>query len=47
MTGRAMPEQTKGIFAMVSACLIWGLAALYYKHIAHVPPLEVLSHRTI
>ena len=42
-----MSEQTKGIFAMVSACLIWGLAALYYKQIAHVPPLEVLSHRTL
>ena len=42
-----MPEQTKGIFAMVIACLIWGLAAIYYKQIVHVPPLEVLSHRTL
>jgi chloramphenicol-sensitive protein RarD len=42
-----MSEQTKGIVAMVTACLIWGFAALYYKLIAHVPPLEVLSHRTV
>ena len=42
-----MSEQTKGIVAMVTACVIWGFAALYYKLIAHVPPLEVLSHRTV
>ncbi|KAB7616248.1 EamA family transporter RarD [Amylibacter sp. SFDW26] len=42
-----MSEQFKGIAAMVLACTIWGLSALYYREIAHVPPLEVLSHRTI
>lgn len=42
-----MSEQIKGILALILACSIWGLAALYYKLIAHVPPLEVLSHRTI
>lgn len=42
-----MSEQFKGVFAMVLACIIWGLSALYYKQIAHVPPLEVLSHRTL
>jgi chloramphenicol-sensitive protein RarD len=42
-----MSEQTKGILAMVTACVIWGFSALYYKLIAHVPPLEVLSHRTL
>jgi chloramphenicol-sensitive protein RarD len=33
--------------AMVVACLVWGLSPLYYKLLAHVPPLEVLSHRTL
>ncbi len=42
-----MSEQTKGIIAMITACVIWGFSALYYNLIAHVPPLEVLSHRTI
>lgn len=42
-----MSEQLKGVIAMSVACAIWGLSALYYKLIAHVPPLEVLSHRTL
>lgn len=42
-----MSETTKGVGAMALACVIWGLSALYYKQIAHVPPLEVLCHRTL
>ncbi len=42
-----MSEAGKGILAMSAACCIWGLSALYYKLIAHVPPLEVLCHRTL
>lgn len=42
-----MGEAGKGILAMVAACCIWGLSALYYKMLSHVPPLEVLSHRTL
>ncbi|MGB5557341.1 MAG: EamA family transporter RarD [Paracoccaceae bacterium] len=40
-------QAARGIGAMVAACTIWGLSPLYYKLIAHVPPLEVLSHRTL
>jgi len=42
-----MSEQIKGILALVIACVIWGFAPIYYKYIAHIPPLEVLSHRTL
>lgn len=42
-----MSEPIKGFFALILACSIWGLSALYYYQIAHVPPLEVLSHRTL
>ena len=42
-----MTEGGKGIAAIVAACTIWGLSALYYKLLDHVPPLEVLAHRTI
>ena len=42
-----MSEAGKGILAIVGACTIWGLATLYYKAMAHVPPLEVLAHRTV
>lgn len=42
-----MSEPIKGILALITACIIWGFAAVYYKQIAHIPPLEVLSHRTV
>jgi chloramphenicol-sensitive protein RarD len=42
-----MSETTKGVLAVVVACAVWGLSPLYYKLVAHVPPLEVLSNRTI
>ena len=42
-----MTEVQKGVFAMVGACMIWGLSPLYYKLLSHVPALEVLSHRTL
>ena len=32
---------------MAAAATIWGLSSIYYKALAHVPPLEVLSHRTL
>ncbi|MCT8160229.1 EamA family transporter RarD [Pseudoruegeria sp. SHC-113] len=42
-----MTEARKGILAMVAACAIWGLSALYYRLLTHIPPLEVLAHRTL
>ncbi|MBU2982706.1 EamA family transporter RarD [Lentibacter algarum] len=32
---------------MAVACLVWGFSALYYKALAHIPPLEILAHRTL
>ncbi|WP_354667661.1 EamA family transporter RarD [Lentibacter algarum] len=40
-------ESLKGIIAMAVACLVWGFSALYYKALAHIPPLEILAHRTL
>jgi chloramphenicol-sensitive protein RarD len=42
-----MSENRAGLLAMIGATVIWGLSSLYYKLLAHVPPLEVLSHRTL
>ncbi len=42
-----MSDTTKGILAMIGATSVWGLSGLYYKLLADVPPLEVLSHRTL
>jgi chloramphenicol-sensitive protein RarD len=42
-----MDAARRGVVAIVSACSVWGLSPLYYKHLAFVPPAEVLAHRTI
>jgi chloramphenicol-sensitive protein RarD len=42
-----MTEPRKGALAMVLACIIWGLSAIYYKQLSDTPPLEVLCHRTL
>lgn len=42
-----MKPAVTGTLAMVGACTIWGLSAIYYKLLAHLPPAEVLAHRTI
>jgi chloramphenicol-sensitive protein RarD len=42
-----MGEAAKGFWALLAACTVWGLSPLYYKLLAAVPPLEVLSHRTL
>ena len=42
-----MTEHAKGFLALLMANLIWGLAPLYYKVFDHVPPLEMLAHRTV
>ena len=42
-----MSDAAKGILAILGACTIWGLSPIFYKLLADVPPLEVLSHRTL
>lgn len=42
-----MTEAGKGVAAMVLACTIWGFSGILYKALAHVPPPEVLAHRTL
>ncbi len=41
-----MTEAHKGILAMIGAASIWGVSPIYYKLLSHVPPVEVLAHRT-
>lgn len=40
-----MPKAQQGVAAVVLGCVIWGFAPIYYKTMAQVPPLEMLSHR--
>lgn len=42
-----MTEANKGVLGMIAVCVIFGLSPILYKQLAHVPPLEVLCHRTI
>ena len=42
-----MKEATKGVWAMVVACTIWGLSPLYYKLLEDLAPIEILAHRTL
>ncbi len=42
-----MTEHLKGAIAMIIACTVWGLSAIYYKQLSETPPIEVLCHRTI
>ena len=42
-----MSQIGKGMIAMVAACTAWGLSPLYWDLVSHVPPLEVLAHRTL
>jgi chloramphenicol-sensitive protein RarD len=36
-----------GVLAVIGACLVWGLSGIYFKALAMVPPLELVSHRVI
>ena len=42
-----MNQAFYGILAIIVACIIWGFAPIYYKLLSHVPPFELLAHRTI
>ena len=42
-----MNQFSYGILAIITACVIWGFVPIYYKLLAHVPPFELLAHRTI
>ena len=42
-----MTEHLKGAIAMMTACTIWGLSAIYYKQLSEIPTIEVLCHRTL
>lgn len=47
MSDDARVRVRKGVFAIVAACLIWGMSPLYYRLLAHVAPADVLAHRTL
>ncbi|MEZ8196749.1 EamA family transporter RarD [Vibrio cortegadensis] len=47
MTQEEDQRARQGIFLAIGAYTIWGIAPIYFKSIAEVSPLEILSHRII
>ncbi|MFT6653056.1 MAG: EamA domain-containing membrane protein RarD, partial [Celeribacter sp.] len=41
-----MTDRKTGFLALFAAYTLWGVSALYYREVNHVPGLEVLAHRT-
>jgi len=39
--------QRIGVFYGLAAFGFWGLVPIYFKAVAHVPPLEILAHRVV
>lgn len=42
-----MTGPVRGLLAAILCYAIWGLTPVFYKALAHVPPLEVMAHRTV
>lgn len=40
-----MDETGKGILALLGACLIWGLAPIYFRALGDIPASEIMAHR--
>ncbi|MBS0849917.1 EamA family transporter RarD [Citrobacter sp. JGM124] len=40
-------ETGKGVLLALTACIIWGIAPVYFKLIQYVPAIEILTHRVI
>ncbi|WP_238364418.1 EamA family transporter RarD [Mesobacterium pallidum] len=42
-----MTEARHGLLAVTAAAAAWGVAPLFFKLLAHVPPFELVAHRVI
>lgn len=42
-----MRDESKGFLAVGASATVWGLYPLYYRALAHIPPLDVLAHRAL
>ena len=40
-----MTQTRAGVLAMLAACVLWGMAPLFFSTLSHVPPAEVMAHR--
>ncbi len=42
-----MTASRKAVFGVLFACVIWGVAPMYYRYLSRVPAAEMLAHRTL
>lgn len=42
-----MGESGRGILAGIGVAVVWGIAPIFFKALAFVPPLELVAHRTL
>ncbi|MET2951787.1 EamA family transporter RarD [Vibrio owensii] len=47
MTPEVQQRSRQGVLLAIGAYTMWGIAPIYFKSIAEVSPLEILSHRVI
>lgn len=47
MTPEEQQRSRQGVMLAIGAYTMWGIAPIYFKSIAEVSPLEILSHRVI
>lgn len=45
--GSVMTAARSGVWMVLAACVVWGLAPMYYRHLGRVPAPEMMAHRTI
>jgi len=45
--GSVMTAARSGVWMVLAACVVWGLAPMYYRHLGRVPAPERMAHRTI
>src|SRR6185369_12806660 len=46
-SARATAAARRGVLCGLTAYLVWGFCPLFFKTVAHVPPLEVVAHRIV
>ncbi|MEF1255647.1 EamA family transporter RarD [Vibrio sp. M260112] len=47
MTPEEQQRAKQGVFLAIGAYTMWGIAPIYFKALADVSPLEILSHRVV
>lgn len=47
MTAEEQQKARQGVLLALGAYTMWGIAPIYFKSLAAVSPLEILSHRVV